>query len=55
MSLASPENVEELFSKLCYESPQGRYLLLGHKWYHERGFGDCYVTRATDSNEICFV
>lgn len=25
------------------------------KWYHERGFGDCYIARAVDTNEICVV
>ncbi|UCB43347.1 MAG: hypothetical protein JSV77_01485 [Dehalococcoidales bacterium] len=55
VSLASPDDVEELFSKLSQESPEGRYQLLVRKWYHELGFGDCYVSRASDTNEICVV
>jgi len=23
------------------------------KWYHERGFGDCYVTKVKSTDEIC--
>lgn len=55
VSLASPADVEELFSRLHHESPEGRYQLLVRKWYHERGLGDCYITRAADTNEICMV
>jgi hypothetical protein len=55
VSLASPDDMKELFSGLRTESPEGRYQLLVRKWYHERGFGDCYIVRAVDTNEICGV
>ena len=54
-NLASPDDAEELFGKLRDESPDGRYQLLVRKWYHERGFGACYISRTTDTNEICTV
>jgi hypothetical protein len=52
-NLASPDDVDEAFSKLRHETPEGKYQLLIRKWYHERGFGDCYITRTADTNEIC--
>ena len=55
VSQASPEEVEELFGEIHRESPIGRYDLLVRKWYHDQGFGDCYITRASDTNEICNV
>ena len=55
VGLASPDDVEALFSKFRHESPEGRYQLLVRKWYHERGFGDCYIARAADTNETCIV
>ena len=55
VSLVSPDDVRELFSELHQESREGRYQLLARKWYHELGFGDCYVSRASDTNEICVV
>ncbi|UCB42558.1 MAG: hypothetical protein JSV77_08895 [Dehalococcoidales bacterium] len=55
VKLASPNDVKELFSGIHTESPEGRYQLLVRKWYHERGYGDCYVTRTDDTNEICHV
>ena len=54
-SLATPDDMDELFHKLHHESPEGRYQLLVRKWYHERGLGDCYISRAADNNEICTV
>lgn len=53
--LASADEVKELFNGLRTESPEGRYQLLVRKWYHESGYGDCYITRAADTNEICHV
>jgi hypothetical protein len=47
--------MKELFGMLRTESPAGRYQLLVRQWYHERGFGDCYIARAVDTNEICGV
>jgi len=52
---ATPDDVREVFNRLDRESAEGRYQLLVRKWYHERGFGDCYVTRTSGTNEICFV
>ncbi len=52
---ATFNDVEKLFSELPHESREGRYELLGRKWYHEIGFGDCYVARANDTGEICHV
>jgi hypothetical protein len=50
---ASPQDLAELFSKIHSESRDGRYQLLVRKWYHERGFGDCYVTKVKDTGELC--
>ncbi|UCB42936.1 MAG: hypothetical protein JSV77_10905 [Dehalococcoidales bacterium] len=55
VKLASPDEVKELFNGLRTESPEGRYQLLVRKWYHEQGFGDCYITIADDTKEICAV
>ena len=54
-SLASPDDIDELFGNLHQESPEGRYQLIDRKYYHEVGLGDCYVTRANNTNEICTV
>ena len=54
-NLASPDDTKELFRELRHESSEGRYQLLVRKWYHERGLGDCYITRTIDTNEICAV
>jgi len=55
VNLATSEDVKELFNSLHTESPKGRYELLVRKWYHEQGFGDCYITRTANTNEICAV
>lgn len=53
--LASPSDVKELFRNLYQESADGRYQLIVRKWYHEKGWGDCYITRTVDTGEICMV
>lgn len=55
VSQACPEEVEELFREMYHESQNGRHELIIRKWYHNRGFGDCYITRASDTDEICNV
>jgi hypothetical protein len=55
VKLASADEVKELFNGLYSESPEGRYQLIVRQWYHESGFGDCYIARAVDTNEICGV
>lgn len=55
VSQASPEEVEELFHEMYHKSPNGMYELLIRKWYHDQGFGDCYITRNSDINAICSV
>ncbi len=55
VSRATPAEVDELFRGLRRESRQGRYQLLIRKRYHERGFGDCIIVRASDTGEICAV
>ena len=55
MKLATVAEIEELFLDLPSQSREGRYQLLVRRWYHERGFGDCYLARATDTGEICHV
>ena len=52
---ASPQEVEEFFENIRGESREGRYQLLVRKWYHERGLGRCYITRTSDTNEMCNV
>lgn len=52
---ASPEDIKVLFDQIRYESNEGKYQLLIRKWYHESGFGDCYVAKTNDTNEICNV
>jgi len=36
-----------------YESKESRYQLLVRKWFYERGFHNCYIARASDTNEMC--
>ena len=55
VSLISPDETDEFFRQLKRESPEGRYQLLGRKWYYKRGFGDCCAARVIDTNEICAV
>ena len=50
---ASPGDVEEFFANVASESGEGGYQLLVRRWYHERGFGDCYVTRVKGTDEVC--
>ena len=52
---ASPPDVEEFFQEMSQESKKSRYELLVRKWYHECGFGDCYITRTSDTNEACYI
>ena len=39
---------------MSQESRKSRYQLLVRKRYHECGFGDCYIARTSDTNEICY-
>lgn len=55
VSRATPGEVDEIFRAIPFESREGRYQLLVRKWYHNRGFGDCYVARATETGEICHI
>lgn len=50
---ASPEDVEEFFANVDSESSEGQYQLLSNQWHHERGFGDCYVTKVKGTGEVC--
>jgi len=52
-TVASSKDINEFFSNVHSESNEGKYQLLVRKWYHERGFGDCYVTKAKGTDEIC--
>lgn len=52
---ASPEDVKEFFNQMRNESDEGKYQLLVRKWYHDRGFGTPYVTKALETNEICSI
>ena len=53
VALASLEDIYEFFSNINSESSDGKYQLLVRKWYHERGYGDCYVTKVKGTDEIC--
>jgi len=53
VTLASSEDIEKFFNNVNSESKDGKYQLLVRKWYHERGFGNCYVTKIKDTDEIC--
>ncbi|UCB43506.1 MAG: hypothetical protein JSV77_02345 [Dehalococcoidales bacterium] len=52
-TLASSEDIDEFFSNVNSESNDGKYQLLVRRWYHERRFGDCYVTKVKGTDEIC--
>lgn len=56
LCIAAPalsHDVEEFFKNIRAESIEGRYQLLVRKWYHKRGLGKCYITRTSDTNEMC--
>ncbi len=53
VTLASSQDIDEFFGNVNSESSEGKYQLLVRKWYHERGFGDCYVTKVKGTDEIC--
>jgi hypothetical protein len=53
VTLASAEDIDKLFSNVNTKNGDEKYQLLVRKWYHERGFGDCYVTKVEDKSEIC--
>ncbi len=52
---ATPEEVGEFFKLMHGESREGRYQLLVRRWFHEHGFGDCYITWTADTNEMCCI
>ena len=52
---ASPEDVEEFFQKMVYESEESRYQLLVRKWFYESGLHNCYIARTSDTNEMCHI
>jgi hypothetical protein len=47
--------MRELDRAIKAESRESRYQLLVHMYRHQQGFGDCYITRTLDTNEICHV
>lgn len=53
--IASTHDMRELYQAMKSESRESRYQLLQRLYLHERGFGDCYIMRTMDTNEICFV
>ncbi len=55
VSRATRQDVDDLFREMQRESRAARYQLLARRWYHERGFGDCYITRTADTGEVCNV
>ncbi len=55
VTLASTEDLDKFFSNVNAQNGDEKYQLLVRKWYHERGFGDCYVTKVEDTGEICAV
>ena len=52
-TLASSKDIVEFFNNINSESSEGKYQLLVRKWYHQRGFGDCCVTKVKGTDEIC--
>lgn len=52
---ASPEDVDEFFQKMAYETKKSRYQVLERRWFYESGFHNCYVARASDTNELCHI
>jgi hypothetical protein len=52
---ASPEDLKEFFDSVRYESREGKYQIIGRRWWHERGFGTPYVTKTLDTNEVCCI
>lgn len=53
--IASEDDMKELRRVIKGESRESRYQLLMRLYLHQRGFGDCYVMRTRDTNEVCFV
>ena len=52
---ASPEDMAEFFNKVHGETKEGRHQLLVRKWFYEHGFHNCYITRTSDTNEMCTI
>ncbi len=52
---ATGEDMAALARQVRLESREGRYQLLVRLWYHERGFGECHVTRSADTGELRYV
>ena len=42
----------EFSNKMYGETKEGRYQLLGRKWFYEYGFHNCYIARTSDTNEM---
>ena len=51
---ASAEDINEAFKKIKTESRGSAHQLLNRKWLHERGCGDWFVARTTDTDDLCY-
>jgi hypothetical protein len=52
---ASPEDLKEFFDSVKHESREGKYQIIGRRWWHERGLGTPYVAKTLDTNEVCCI
>jgi hypothetical protein len=55
LQLASEEDMEELLERAKYESRESAHELIQRKWFYDSGFRNCYIARALDTGELCYM
>ena len=55
LTVASKEDMEDVLASAGSEGEEAVYELLGRKLFFDSGFRDCYLARAVETNEPCFV
>jgi hypothetical protein len=55
LSIASAEDMEDIFRKIKTESKSSIFELIQRKWFYETGFHTCYIARAAGNLDICYM
>jgi RimJ/RimL family protein N-acetyltransferase len=55
LSLASDDDMNEILERAKHESRQSAHELVQRKWFYDAGFRNCYVARAVDTGEPCYI
>jgi hypothetical protein len=55
LHLATPQDFDEIFRAIKTEGKDSTLYLLERKWFYDIGFRNCYIARAVDTNELCYM